>query len=79
MRCGTGDEGPLGEVRPYPRKVTTRPSRPQAATSSVVARRVMVPPGNSLASTMKAMSSGCEKSLYLRKPSTTMIWLCEMV
>ena len=39
----------------------------------------MVPPGNSLASTMKAMSSGCEKSLTMRNPSTTMIWLCETV
>ena len=56
-----------------------RPSRAHAFTSSTVASRVMLPPGSSDDSTMNAMSSGWEKSLNLRKPSTTMIWLCDTV
>ena len=48
-------------------------------TSSTVASRVMPPPGSSDDRTMNAMSSGWEKSLNLRKPSTTIIWLCDTV
>lgn len=56
-----------------------RPSRDHELTSSVVARREIVPPGRAAESTTNAMSSGCENSLNFRNPSTTMIWPCETV
>lgn len=70
---------PVGEVRPYPRNVTTRDSRAQLETSLVVASREMVTPGSSAPKIKNAMSSGCEYSPSFCQPSTVMIALCVTV
>jgi hypothetical protein len=57
MELGNADELLVGVVRPYPKNVTNRPSLDHFETSSVVASRVILPPGKSLLKMMNAMSS----------------------